>query len=374
MSLGFARFRAPTFADVATGRDNNLNLLRMLAASSVLFSHSYALTGHMLQEPLVVASGQRTDAATIGVIVFFAISGFLIAQSLARTPSLYAYTIARGLRILPGLMLAKLFCVLVLGWYATSLASAAYWTHADTWRFLLACPYFDVRDRLPGVFERNPYPLAVDGSLWTIPVETWCYAAAAALALVTLLRRPAAFTVAALAATIAYAMFPQPIRTWLPSGGYGTIPALLFTFMFAAWLHVCRRVVPVSLPLAGVVLVLVLLLLDADIRYFGAFYYAGIAYVALVLAYHPRLRWRAYLRVGDYSYGTYVLAFPVQQFIIWRFGITQPAVVFALALVATIVLASASWHVVEKPALGLKARLVAWRPRFGYGLRRTTRS
>jgi len=82
MSLGFARFRAPTFADVAAGRDNNLNLLRMLAASSVLFSHSYAPTGHMLQEPLVVTTG----AATIGVIVFFAISGFLIAQSLARTP------------------------------------------------------------------------------------------------------------------------------------------------------------------------------------------------------------------------------------------------------------------------------------------------
>jgi len=210
MSFGFARFRAPTFADVAAGRDNNLNLLRMLAASSVLFSHSYALTGHMLQEPLVVVSGQRTDAATIGVIVFFAISGFLIAQSLARKPYRSTPTRLRArLRILPGLMLAKLFHVPVLGWYATSLASAAYWTHADTWRFLLACPNFDVRDRLPGVFERNPYPLAVDGSLWTIPVETWCYAAAAALALVTLLRRPAAFTVAALAATIAYAMFPQ---------------------------------------------------------------------------------------------------------------------------------------------------------------------
>ena len=74
----------------------------------------------------------------------------------AHAVSLYAYAIARALRILPGLMLAKLFCVLVLGWYATSLASAAYWTHADTWRFLLACPNFDVRDRLPGVFERKP--------------------------------------------------------------------------------------------------------------------------------------------------------------------------------------------------------------------------
>jgi peptidoglycan/LPS O-acetylase OafA/YrhL len=372
MSFGFTWFRAPTFADVAQGRDNNLNLLRMVAASSVLFSHSYALTGHMLEEPLVIASAQRTDAATIGVVVFFAISGFLIAQSLARTPSLYAYAIARTLRIVPGLMLAKLFCVLVIGWYATSLASAAYWTHADTWRFLFACPYFDVRDRLPGVFEHNPYPLAVDGSLWTIPVETWCYAAAAVLALVTLLRRPAAFTVAALAATGVYAMLPQQIQTWMPSGGYGTIPALLFTFMFAAWLHACRRAVPVSLPLAA--LIVVLLVLDADVRYAGAFHYAGIAYVALVLAYHPRLRWRTYLRFGDYSYGTYVLAFPVQQFVIWRFGVTQPIVLFGLALVTTIALAIASWHLVEKPALGLKSRLRTWRPRLRYGLRRTTRS
>jgi len=93
-----------------------------------------------------------------------------------------------------------------------------------------------------------------------------------------------------------------------------------------------------------------------------------------VLAYHPRLRWRAYLRVGDYSYGTYVLAFPIQQFIIWRFGITQPPVLFALAFIATIALAIVSWHVVEKPALRQKSSLRAWRPKFGYGLRRTTRS
>src|SRR5436190_5801196 len=78
MNIDLARLAAPTLGDLATGRDNNLNLLRMVAASSVLFSHAYALSGHMLDEPLVVASGQRTDAATIGVVVFFAISGFLI--------------------------------------------------------------------------------------------------------------------------------------------------------------------------------------------------------------------------------------------------------------------------------------------------------
>jgi peptidoglycan/LPS O-acetylase OafA/YrhL len=120
--------------------------------------------------------------------------------------------------------------------------------------------------------------------------------------------------------------------------------------------------------------VLALIVVLVDVRHFSALYYPGIAYIALVLAYHPRLRWRAYLRVGDYSYGTYVLAFPVQQFIIWRFGLTHPPVVFALTLAVTLGLAIVSWHAVEKPALDLKSRLTAWRPRLGYGLRSTTRS
>ena len=84
----------------------------MVAATSVLFSHSYALTGHMLGEPLVVASVRGPSLATIAVAEFFAISGFLIAQSLARRRTLYAYAVARALRILPGLMLAKVVCVL----------------------------------------------------------------------------------------------------------------------------------------------------------------------------------------------------------------------------------------------------------------------
>ncbi len=79
-----------TFGAFAAGRENNLNLLRMIAASMVLFSHSYALTGRIDQEPLALLSGHRSDVATLGVVMFFAISGFLIAQSLTRTRSLYA--------------------------------------------------------------------------------------------------------------------------------------------------------------------------------------------------------------------------------------------------------------------------------------------
>src|SRR4051812_34094651 len=102
MILGYTWLKGSTFGDIAPGRDNNLNALRMVAASSVMFSHSYVLTGHMFEEPLAVASAHRTDTGTIGVVVFFAISGFLIAQSLSRR-SLGPYALARVLRIVPGL-------------------------------------------------------------------------------------------------------------------------------------------------------------------------------------------------------------------------------------------------------------------------------
>ena len=107
---------------------------------------------------------------------------------------------------------------------------------------------------------------------------------------------------------------------------------------------------------------------------FALGYYAGITYVALALAYHPWLQITAYRRMGDYSYGTYVLAFPIQQLLVWRFGIGDPLLLFAATMAVTLPLAALSWHLVEKPALAMKGQLAAWRPRLRYGLRRITRS
>jgi peptidoglycan/LPS O-acetylase OafA/YrhL len=71
---------------------------------------------------------------------------------------------------------------------------------------------------------------------------------------------------------------------------------------------------------------------------------------------------------GDYSYGLYVLAFPVQQFIVWKYGAMSPVALFALAFLATSPLAVLSWHFIEKPSLALKSRLRSsqrWELRLG---------
>ena len=74
----------------AAGRANNFDVLRLAAAALVLCSHSFVLTGH--SEPRI----GELALGTLGVVVFFGISGFLIARSWTLRPSLRAFAIKRG--------------------------------------------------------------------------------------------------------------------------------------------------------------------------------------------------------------------------------------------------------------------------------------
>ena len=65
-----------TLGDKATGRDNNLNLIRAVAASAVLVSHAYPIAlGPDALQPLKALTGH--SLGSLSVYVFFAISGFL---------------------------------------------------------------------------------------------------------------------------------------------------------------------------------------------------------------------------------------------------------------------------------------------------------
>ncbi len=80
------------------------------------------------------------------------------------------------------------------------------------------------------------------------------------------------------------------------------------------------------------------------------------AYSVLVLAYHPRAQAPSFNRGGDYSYGLYVYAFPVQQLIVHLVpGLTTIELLIP-AFAATLALAAISWHFLERPILGLKSR------------------
>jgi peptidoglycan/LPS O-acetylase OafA/YrhL len=100
--------------EAAQGKDNNFNLIRLIAALAVLVTHSFAIaTGNPELEPLRGWLGM-----TIGdfaVDAFFITSGFLVTASLARRQSGLEFVCARVLRIYPALLVMVALTVFVVG-------------------------------------------------------------------------------------------------------------------------------------------------------------------------------------------------------------------------------------------------------------------
>jgi peptidoglycan/LPS O-acetylase OafA/YrhL len=85
-------------------------------------------------------------------------------------------------------------------------------------------------------------------------------------------------------------------------------------------------------------------------------YLVALSYSTLVVAALPWPLLAHWGRWGDFSYGMYLFAFPVQQTIVHFAGPALPlAANVGLSFGITLVLAILSWHLVERPALELKS-------------------
>jgi peptidoglycan/LPS O-acetylase OafA/YrhL len=362
--------RARTLADYSSGRDNNFDALRLFAAGLVLFSHSFALVGR--GEPKLGA----TSLGVVGVEIFFAISGYLVVKSWLSQPRLVAFLVKRSLRILPALIVTLIASAYVLGPLVTDVGWRNY--------FFSTAPLHHVVDTLiavatagvvghidyflPHVFAGNPHS-AVNGSLWTLPVEVRAYYLLAFLGMLGLLLRwlPAVAGAALLAvAWISVgAGWPGvgPIAERL--AGQQEMLMLLAIFMTSALLYLKRERIVLSTPIAALAAIAWLTLAWTDIG--PAVAIITVPYVALFLAYRSGTRVRAITRHGDMSYGVYLLAFPVQQVVVLVAGVgLGPWGVAAVSLPLTYGLAFVSWRLVEAPALRLKRYVL----RAHHGMRR----
>jgi len=159
--------------DIKLGsRNNNFDAIRLFAAALVLFSHSYPLSGNP-QEWFIVNWGIETGGG-IGVSIFFVLSGFLVCRSLIYSKNILRYIGARSLRIFPGFVVVILLSVFLLGPLVTGYSTEEYFSNDLIELYLKNIWLFPIYYFLPGVFEGNP-STAVNGSLWTLPVEVAMY-------------------------------------------------------------------------------------------------------------------------------------------------------------------------------------------------------
>ena len=210
-------------ACVERGRRDNVLHLRLIAAVMVLLGHSYAVTGTGAQEPMhYLFPGTLTHIT--GVMLFFVISGFLITLSWVRRPELPRFLRARALRIWPAFAVCVGLTGLVLGPLVTTLPLHAYFIDGDRYGTVVGYVFnnavLNLRQYLPGVFEQNPIPRYVNGSLWTLPVEATLYLCVAGLGVLRCFRFPWLTSVGIVVVFSALILRPMYLGHPLPWYGY----------------------------------------------------------------------------------------------------------------------------------------------------------
>ncbi len=330
---------------------NSFDTLRLIFAVLVIFSHSFDLgRGSDKREPLYVLTHGQITFGNVSVWAFFVISGFLIAQSWTRSPKPLKFMKRRVARIYPGFIVAALLTALIVVPIAADPATRRPIAMGN---FLLQTLRLQVFDTSP-VFVHNAWPNALNGSLWSVPFEFWCYIGILVLGVTGLLLRRW-LVVTLFAAVIAWHLYLS-ITGWMPGGkilgvifGFPLFWAIVLPFFLAGSLfHLFGGTVLLRKPLLLAALALLIVSNFIPHALIVTLPVCG-AYLLLGLAYLPLLRPLNLARFGDFSYGTYLYAFPIQQLIVkFAGGTMAPMKLFLLAAPLSVGIGALSWFVVER--------------------------
>ena len=336
-------------------KQNSFDALRLLFALLVIIAHSYGLLNRA--DPFQVWTLLRYDLGKLGVTGFFAISGFLVTRSWLSHPDLVRFTLARGFRIVPAFFAALLFSVLIVAVEAPSAVEIL--TNSYTWRWVWRngiLVWHEFGTLMPGAFERNPLPNGANGSLWTLTYELRCYAAIAVFGLVTILSRRLGLYLLAGFLVVYYFKAVLDPKLGVRLFYYDLYLAFMTGMVIAA-----RGYRPVGVLLGCVTLIAALI--DAGnvpVKH-AWFAPAQIALAAVIVSLaNSTLLARLSFRSGDYSYGLFVYAFPLQQLVIANLADkAEPVLVCILTVLLTLPVAIASWHFLEHPALEWMRKITA---------------
>lgn len=340
-------------------KHNNLDLIRLLAALQVAIVHGIEHLGmrlpfHEFAHAILISFP--------GVPIFFIISGFLISASYQRSSNLGDFFKNRILRLFPALWLCFAFTVLLV--FSSGYFSAR--PFPTTWFVIWTGTQLTFMQFFNPEFLREFGVGAVNGSLWTIPVEMQFYILTPILMWIVAKFRALFWFLLAVFVVL------NTMHNWLPANtGYQGIIKSLASVSFLPWVYMFMMGVLLNLQWPKIAPLIV-----------GKFHYWLIAYgvvVALQLMVgigaknngillpwvivlagltisgaftRPQLA-QGILGRNDISYGLYIYHMPIYNFVEekgWGLG----AQIAWLAVIASMIVAALSWKLIEKPALQLK--------------------
>ena len=340
---------------------NNFDFLRFLAASFVLIGHTPALldSAPFANDPFQFLFD--IPIRTVGVFIFFTISGFLVTKSWESKKSVTDFFIARVLRIFPALIIVIFISTFILGPILSSLSLTSYFSSLTTYQYLLNTSLYRMYYALPGVFDNNAYGNSVNGSLWTLSYEFTCYIVLFIVGILHVLKYKWLGLSLLILTLLLFFLYKNEIETFLPIVpilGIHTSKLITFLLYFFTgsifyqfrneisfnWLGITIGLICTALIKMNV---LPYLLLTAILPYFIFFF-----------AFSKNIKLTKFGKFGDFSYGMYLYAFPIQQTIISIIPInTNSWICIFLFFLFIIPIAFLSWKYIEKPALEMRFKI-----------------
>ncbi len=344
-------------------RNNNFDLVRLIAASQVLITHGI---DHL-----------RIDCPWYwgfvyyfpGVPSFFFISGFLISASWERNPDLRDFATNRFLRIFPALWLVFFFSFFLVLVFDAGLNPSLHIGGLLAW----AAAHLTVLQDWNPPFLRSFGVGAINGSLWTIPVELCFYIATP---LIYWAGRRIRSLDATLITMVILSYVLQVVLTNMNAANHGglVVKLLLATplpwiGMFCVGVLAQRHMDKLYPIIAGrfwifFMIYVLAAFVAAHVSYYPIFgatlNSAGIvnytAMIGLILSFAYTFRGLAdrVLRRNDFSYGIYIFHMPVINALIALRILGAYSLTAAVLL--TVLCATLSWILVERPALARRPR------------------
>ncbi len=332
----------PVISGIDERHQNNFDFLRFVGAFLVILAHCFSLTTG--STPVFGGMG----LGLLGVSIFFIISGYLVTKSWVKNRSIIKFFFNRLLRLVPALAGSCVFTIFVIGLLVTTLPVWTYLTDIDTYSYLSTISIVFIQKTLPGVFNGAD----VNGQLWTLSYELYCYIFLAILGILGLLyRRFMLYFVILISLILVIFYNVRSHADW----------AWNFEYIFAYFLiFFCSGSVYYSKfdkTIFNLKILFFLILLSILFFSLGLFRYILfllLPYIVLYFAFLPIPWVNSFGNSGDYSYGLYIYGYPIQVTIVHFLGTIPIFEMIIVSFMCIFPMAYLSWHCIEKRALSLK--------------------
>lgn len=333
---------------------NNFNFLRILFAVFVVITHSYNLSGDSVNDYLTRITYGQVTFSFIGLSGFFIISGYLVFQSLMRSENLYSYFKKRVLRIFPGLFVVLLLTVL-LGYFVYESDFHGYITNSSVWTYLPTNFFLRSQYVIRGIFTKNPYGPAINGSLWSILYEFSFYVLLSILFFLTR-RVQVILTLLLLSLLLVGRLFWYSELSHYEFIIEGRLALEYGPFFAFGSLLAILKIENFSWRRSLLVLLILILIIAIFMRLFdqARFFLLPSIVILIGLESVPLIN-KFVTKLGDVSYGIYIYAFPVQQTLMHFFKFDSIELIVT-SVIISFILGYFSWHCIEKHALRLKSK------------------